>query len=70
MLFLQGTRDKLADLKLLEPVVKKLGKLATLQIVEGADHSFHVPRSLGKSDDAVLDHLSDVVISWTSRVVA
>src|SRR6201987_1290445 len=43
MLFLQGTNDKLAELELLKPVVKKLGSSATLHMVEAADHSFHVP---------------------------
>ena len=69
LLFLQGTRDKLADLKLLEPVVGKLGALATIHIVAGADHSFHVLRSLGKSDDEVLDSLSDIIRRWALKVV-
>lgn len=69
MLFLQGTRDKLADLKLLKPVVKKLGTLATIHIIEGADHSFHVPKSSGKSDADVCDNLSEATSSWMSRVM-
>src|SRR6185312_3746433 len=47
MLFLQGTGDKLAELDLLRPVVKKLGGRATLHPIEGADHSFHVPARSG-----------------------
>src|SRR4051794_6450686 len=43
MLFLQGTRDALADIDLLKPVVKGLGKRTTLHLTEAADHSFHVP---------------------------
>src|SRR6476661_5305720 len=48
LLFLQGTRDSLAELKLLEPVVKGLGRVATLHVVEGADHSLHVPARSGR----------------------
>jgi len=69
MLFLQGTRDKLADLGLLKPVVEQLGALATMNVIEGADHSFHVLRSTGKSDDEVLEEVSDIVRRWTSEVI-
>src|SRR5215471_833317 len=48
MLFLQGTRDALADLSLLKPVVKGLGRKAKLHVAEGADHSFHVLKSSGR----------------------
>ena len=54
MLFLQGTRDALADVSLLKPVVKGLGKLATLHLTEAADHSFHVLKSSGRSDPEVM----------------
>src|SRR5256885_6425905 len=50
MLFLQGTRDALADVSLLKPVVKGLGKRATLHLTEAADHSFHVPKASGRTD--------------------
>jgi predicted alpha/beta-hydrolase family hydrolase len=59
MLFLQGTRDKLADLSLLEPLVAGLGPAAHLHVVEGADHGFHVTKRSGRSDDEVLDELAD-----------
>jgi uncharacterized protein len=65
MLFLQGTRDTLADLKLLRPICAKLGPQATLHIVETADHSFHVLKSSGKSDTEVLRELAETVVSWT-----
>jgi len=39
MLFLQGTSDTLAEWALIEQVTRKLD-LATLQKIEGADHSF------------------------------
>lgn len=56
MLFLQGTRDELADLELLRPVVKKLGARATLQILDGADHGFSRKRDL--------PDLADAITSW------
>jgi predicted alpha/beta-hydrolase family hydrolase len=65
MLFLQGTRDRLADLDLLRPVVRGLGDRATLHVVDGADHGFHVLRRSGRSDDHVLDELADTVARWT-----
>ena len=50
MLFIQGTRDKLAESQLLEPLVKRLGKYASLHQVREADHSFHVPARTGRKD--------------------
>lgn len=64
MLFLQGTRDTFADLKLLRPVCKKLGSQATLQIIETADHSFHVLKSSGKTDAAILRELATTTAEW------
>lgn len=68
MLFLQGTRDDLADLKLLTPICKKLGKLATLHIIEGADHSFHVLKSSGKSDAEILRELAHKTAEWAAAL--
>ena len=53
MLFLQGTRDALASLDQLEPLCKKLGRLATLKLFADADHSFHVPVRTGRKDAQV-----------------
>lgn len=64
MLFLQGTRDTLADLDLLRPVCESLMPLATLCVVEGADHSFHVLKRFGKTDADVLTELARTVASW------
>jgi uncharacterized protein len=64
MLFLQGTRDELADLGLLEPLVTKLGARATLKKLEGADHSFHVLARSGRNDREVLDELLDGFAAW------
>ena len=64
MLFLQGTRDTLADLSLLRPVVAKLGKRATLQTFEEADHSFHVPARSGRNDAGVREELLEILVRW------
>ncbi len=64
MLFLQGTRDDLADLSLLEPVIGRLGPRATLHVVAGADHSFAVLKSLGRTHDEVLAGLADTISAW------
>jgi len=68
MLFLQGARDDLADLTLLRPVCEQLGALATLHIVEGADHSFHVLKKSGTTDELVRKQLSQVAAEWCSRI--
>jgi len=68
MLFLQGTRDTLAELDLLRPVVEKLGPRATLRIVEHADHMFHVLKKSGRSDEPVLDELADAVAAWSGEL--
>jgi predicted alpha/beta-hydrolase family hydrolase len=68
MLFLQGTNDKLAELKLLAPVVAKLGDRATLHRVEAADHSFHVPARSGRKDAAVMTEILDRCAAWIDVV--
>jgi predicted alpha/beta-hydrolase family hydrolase len=70
MLFLQGTRDTLADLSLLRPVCKKLGTHATLRVVDGADHSFHMLKSSGRTDSEVLDDLTAEVAGWAEKHIA
>jgi predicted alpha/beta-hydrolase family hydrolase len=66
MLFLQGTRDELADLTLLRPICEEVGSQATLYIVEGADHSFHVLKRSGKTDAEVLGELARTVEAWAA----
>jgi len=68
MLFLQGTRDTLADLTLLRPICAKLGPRATLHVVESADHSFHVLKSSGMDDAAALRHLAETTASWADHL--
>jgi uncharacterized protein len=70
MLFLQGTRDALAELKLLEPVVKSLGSRATLHLVKEADHSFHVLARSGRNDREVLDEVLDALVAWIDAISA
>jgi predicted alpha/beta-hydrolase family hydrolase len=64
MLFLQGTRDALADLDLLRGVLAPLGQRATLAVFDDADHSFHVRKASGSTDDAVLARLADTMAGW------
>ena len=64
MLFLQGSRDDLASLDLLRPLVKRLGKRATLELFADADHSFHVPARSGRSDAEVMRELLEKSVRW------
>ena len=68
MLFLQGTRDTLADLDLLRPVCRDLGARARLHVVDGADHSFHVLKRSGRDDESVLDELADRGLEWMRAI--
>ncbi len=67
MLFLQGTRDELADLGLLRPICEELGERATLHVVEGADHSFHVLKKSGKTDAEVMRELAETTAEWARK---
>jgi predicted alpha/beta-hydrolase family hydrolase len=69
LLFLQGTRDKLADLGLLEPLCGALGARATLHIVEGGDHSFAVLKRSGRHPDEVHAEIADAIAAWTRALV-
>lgn len=64
MLFLQGTRDELAELELLQPVVQRLGARATLKLLQDADHSFHVRASSGRRDADVRQELVHALVDW------
>lgn len=68
MLFLQGTRDELADLALLRPVLEALGERATLQVVDDADHAFHVRRRSGRTDTQVVQDLAETMARWFAEV--
>ena len=67
LLFLQGSRDALADLKLLKPLCHQLGKSAELFVVDGGDHSFHMLKSAKRSDDEVLDAVVEKAAGWMRK---
>jgi len=69
MLFLQGDRDEFADLKLLKPVLKRLGARATLHLVEGGDHSFKVLKRAGRAGDDVMTELVTTIDQWASKLL-
>ena len=68
MLFIQGSRDALAELKLLKSLCAKLGKRSELFIVDGGDHSFHMLKSSKKSDEQVLDEVVSKAAGWMSAI--
>jgi hypothetical protein len=70
MLFMQGTRDELASPRLLQPLVEQLGIRATLKLLEGADHSFHVPARMGRNDSEVRMKMLDALADWIENVSA
>jgi predicted alpha/beta-hydrolase family hydrolase len=70
MLFLQGTRDKLAEMPLLEAVVGRLGAPASLHLVQDADHSFHVLARSGRNDRDVINEVVDALSAWIGAVTA
>ena len=69
MLFLQGTRDALAELEQLKPLVQQLGRRATLQLIDGADHSFYVPARCGRTDAEVRRDMVDAFVAWAGVVL-
>ena len=70
MLFLQGARDELANLQLLQALVERLGSRATLQSFADADHSFHVPARSGRKDAQIMDELLDALAGWIDAQLA
>lgn len=69
MLFLQGTRDDLASLALLKPVIERLGANASLELSDDADHSFHVPARSGRKDADVLAALAGAISAWVDASI-
>lgn len=67
MLFLQGTRDELAKLDLLQPLIDQLGPRATLKLLQDADHSFHVPARTGRKDPEVRAEMLDALAAWIAQ---
>jgi hypothetical protein len=70
MLFFQGTRDKLANLGLLRPLLEEVRPRPDLHVIEEADHGFRVPKRSGRTDDDVLDEVARTFSSWVERVTA
>ncbi len=70
LLFVQGSRDGLADMALLRPVVDDLGARVTLAVLDGADHAFHVPKGQGRSDAEVMADGLDRAVSWIDTLVS
>ena len=68
MLFLQGTRDEFAELKLLQNLVGKIGARASLKLFDDADHSFHVPAKTGKKDPQVRAEMAGAMAEWVVKV--
>ena len=68
MLFLQGTRDALADLALLRPLVERLAPRASLRLFDEADHSFHVPARSGRKDAEVRAEMLDALAAWATAL--
>ena len=67
MLFVSGSRDALAELDLLKPVVAELGDRATLHVVEHADHSFRVAAKSGRTSADAEEEAVDVLANWMVR---
>ncbi len=67
LLFIQGTRDELAERALLEPLIAALGARASVAWVEDADHAFHVPARSGRRDADVRRSLADTLATWLTR---
>lgn len=70
MLFLQGTRDALAEPELIREVCEGLGSRATLRMIDGADHSFAVLKRSGRTEEEVLEELAEGADGWVRRVLA
>lgn len=70
MLFLQGTRDDLASLDLLAPLIDRLGARATLKLLQDADHSFHVPARTGRKDPDVRREALQAMADWVEPLIA
>jgi predicted alpha/beta-hydrolase family hydrolase len=69
MLFLQGTRDELAEMQLLAPLLAKLGSKTSSRIIDAADHSFHVPARSGRNDASVLTELAATISEWVDSLL-
>jgi predicted alpha/beta-hydrolase family hydrolase len=69
LLFLQGTRDAFAEMDLLQPLIASLGRIATLILLQDADHSFHVPARALRSDAQVRREMLEALATWTRSII-
>jgi hypothetical protein len=69
MLFLQGSRDDLADLSLLRPLIARMQPRATLEVLEHADHSFNVLMRSGRTHAEVREQMLDAFVSWAEKLL-
>lgn len=69
MLFLQGTRDALADMHLMQKLADQLGPCATLKLFSDADHSFHVPARTGRKDADIRVQILDALAAWVESAI-
>jgi predicted alpha/beta-hydrolase family hydrolase len=68
ILFIAGTRDALCKLDLLEPVIGELGSRASLHLIEGGDHSFKVPKKMGRREEDVAGEIVDAIVRWMELI--
>jgi predicted alpha/beta-hydrolase family hydrolase len=64
MLFIQGTRDAFGKLDLLQDVVQEIGERATLHLIEEGDHSFKVPKRVGRTEGEITQEILDTLTRW------
>jgi predicted alpha/beta-hydrolase family hydrolase len=69
MLFLQGTKDEFAELDLLKPLVKSLGKAAAIHLIDQGNHSFRVPAKTGRKEPEVMAELADTLVGWMNGLI-
>ncbi len=69
MLFMQGTRDALANVQLVQRLVEQLGACARLRLFSDADHSFHMPARSGRKDAELRGEMLDALAGWIERVI-
>jgi predicted alpha/beta-hydrolase family hydrolase len=69
LLFLQGTRDVFAEMNLLQPLVRRLGRIATLSLLQDADHSFHVPATTGRTNAEVQSEMLNALAMWIRSII-
>lgn len=67
MFFFAGTRDPFCDLTLLNGVLEKLNCPWDLEIIEGGDHSFKLPKTASKTDMDVHDDILEKSLEWVRR---